>query len=150
MSHNNRKRFWSTNELIIAYYIAKWDYIGLDLSEEDLIEYVIKDTTANSLKMQVANFRYLLNIEGSQLQHASKLMRQIADDLQHKTRIQVKRIIKSYVRDIDANIEIRGRKEDNKKAYKKRDELNAQYKINFENKLKAYRKRGIRLTPKSK
>lgn len=129
------KRIWSTNELIIAYYIAKYDYLKLKITEYDFAEHIIGNTSVQSLRMQVANFRYLLGIEGYQLEHSSKLMKTIVDDLAHKTDVEIRRMINDYVSTIDTSSQIKTKKDINKAANKRRDELNAQYEKNFQNKL---------------
>ena len=142
MPQTNKKRIWSSNELIIAYYIAKHGYAGLKISEHDFVEYIIGDTTMPSLRMQVANFRYLLNIEGYQLAADGKQVAKskIVEDLQNLTATQVRRIIKDYVDSVEDSIEIAQRNKANREINKKKDALNAQEKINFENKLSHLRR----------
>jgi len=66
-----KKRIWSKQELTIAYYVAKFNLNGLEnISLSELAEDVIKNTTKQSLNMQVANFRYLLDIPGHKLEDA--------------------------------------------------------------------------------
>lgn len=138
----NKKRIWSSNELTIAYYIAKHGYTGLKISEYDFVEYIIGDTTIPSLRMQIANFRYLLNIEGYQLAAGGEqpAKRKIVEELQNLTATQVRRIIKDYVLTIEDSIEIAKRNKSNKEINKRKDALNAQEQINFENKLAQMRR----------
>lgn len=126
------KRIWNDQELTIAYYIAKWDVAGLKISEKDLVQYVIGETTHTSLKMQVANFRYLLGVEGPQLQDASQSMKRLVDDLANKTMTQVRNTIFAYMEEIEASIEQLKIKGVNAQINKRRDEANAQLNKNFE------------------
>ena len=103
----NSKRMWTKEELIIAYYIAKWDYNGLQATENDLVDIAIGNTTKASLSMHVANFRYLLNIDGYKLENTSKLMDVIVEELKDKTITQVRSI---------ANKTLAGKDDDFKKA----------------------------------
>ena len=36
----SKQRVWSQEELSIAYYIAKWDYNGLKMDEDYIVDYV--------------------------------------------------------------------------------------------------------------
>ena len=147
---DNARRIWSANELTIAYHIAKWGYEGLGISEQDFVDYIIGNTTVPSLRMQVANFRFLMNLEGFKLANGSNLMEHIVDDLSNMTGVQVRRIIKDYMESVDESIEIAKKKQINKDAYAKRDKLNEQSRINFNNQLDVMRRMGRRLTLKTK
>lgn len=138
---------WTTNDQLIAYYFAKYDGVGLNISEEEFSDTII-GTSTQSLKMQIANFRYLLNLEGYKLSHASRLQKEVIDRFDCLSQAGVKRIILTYVDKVDSQNVIRTNKDLNKKANKRRDELNAQYLQNFQNKLDAWRRMGRRLTPK--
>lgn len=143
------KRFWTREELIIAYYIAKWDYSGLNISEHDFANYVITDTTVASLRMQTACFRQLLGLDGHRLAHCSELMKELVKELENKTISQVRKLIFSYVDLQEDNIKILTIQKENKIVNKKRDQLNTQYQLDFDNKLKSLR-RYRNLTPKVK
>lgn len=145
----SKKRIWSKNELIIAYYIAKWDYAGLKISEHDFVEYIIGNTSVPSLRMQIANFRHLLQLDGYKLGDASQAMKDLVKELDNKTISQVRRMIKSYVEECEESIKILTIKSGNKEVNKKRDALNAQYQINFEKEL-AMKSRGRKLIRKRK
>jgi len=129
------KRIWSEQELTIAYYIARWDYAGLKISEHDMVEFIIGDTTINSLNMQVANFRFLLGIDGYQLSHTSKTMRALVDSLSRKTIVQIRRMVLDYIFSKGEYESVVGKKVKNEAASKKERELNRQYQINFEKEL---------------
>lgn len=134
------KRIWSKEELTIAYYIAKWDYSGLNISEDDFANYIITDTTVASLRMQTSCFRYLLGLSGSRLTHCSEAMRELVDELANKTISQVRRSILNYVDEQEESIKILTRQKGNQKINKKKDALNEQYRMNFENKVTALSK----------
>lgn len=143
------KRIWTRAELTIAYYIAKWDYNGLKVSEEDLIEAVIGDTTKRSLDMQVANFRYILGIEGYSLEHFSKAQDDVATSLQNKTITQVRRLIETIIRNSDAKISFQQNRRNNDKIEDVRKQLNTDEQNRFEAKMNAFSKYR-RLTPVKK
>lgn len=140
MSKSNVKRIWTKEELIAAYYIAKWGFNGLNIDADELVTCVIKDTTANSLEMQVSNFRFLLDIPGRQLSHASAEMYEIKSSLKDKTSTQVRRMVLDY---IDSKYENRGEysiKKGNKEVEKNRVAANIALDAIFELKLKNLRK----------
>jgi len=137
-----REKVWSEEELIIAYYIAKWNLSGIQISEEDLAAYVI-DTTANSLKMQTANFRHLLQIDGYQLAAGPSLgcnKRVIIDKLKDKTITQVRKIILDYIDSIDKDILKRKSTSVNLSINKNKEKLNKTSQLIFEQKLKSLNK----------
>lgn len=145
---SSKKRIWSKDELTIAYYIAKWGYAGLRISEYDFAEYIIGNTSIPSLKMQVANFRYLLGIDGFKLEDASKAMKDLTEELSNSTITQVRRMILNYVDSCNEKIEIEKSKSINKQVNKRRDELNEQYDNNFKAKLNMMQSQGRRLRKK--
>lgn len=125
------KRIWNKQELTIAYYIAKWDIGGLKITEQELVDYVIGRTTRPSLKMQVANFRFLLQLDGPQLEDASQAMRSLAEELSNHTVVQVRSIIFNYIDKMEDVILEQKTKGINATINKRRDELNAQLESNF-------------------
>lgn len=78
-----KRRLWSSEELTIAYYLAKFGRRGIPYSQRELAQDIIGKTTLKSLNCQVATFRYLLGIEGEQLRSTSKLKEQLVIDLSH-------------------------------------------------------------------
>jgi len=134
---NNTKRIWNTEELTMAYYIAKWDENGLKMSKEDLAEYVITNTSTQSLKMQAANFRFLLGLEGYQLEDASAAQRQLVDELDNLTVTQVRNIIFTYSDSVSDRTEELKRKSANKSVNQKRDDENAKLDEVFQAKVKS-------------
>jgi hypothetical protein len=132
----NSKRIWNNNELIIAYYVAKWDVNGLKMTEEELAEYVIGNTSAQSLKMQAANFRHLLGIEGYTLEDASQAQRDVVEQLKNSTVTQVRNMIFTYTDSVQEEFDARKASKTNKAVNEKRDQLNAQLQKDFEAQLK--------------
>lgn len=131
------KRIWTKEELTIAYYIAKWDYNGLQISEEDLVDGVIGRTTKPSLKMQIANFRYVLGIEGFKLEHASQAMKDLADELANKTVTQVRNLVVDIIVKSDTDIVKAQSSRSNKAIDKRRESLNKVSEETFQNKMRA-------------
>jgi hypothetical protein len=129
---NDSKRIWNNKELTIAYYIAKWDSNGLKMSKEDLAEFVITNTSIRSLDMQAANFRFLLGLEGYQLEDASVAQKNLVDELDNLTVTQVRNIIFTYADSVSDRTEELKRKSANKSVNQKRDELNAELDKNFQ------------------
>lgn len=146
-----KKRIWSKEELIIAYYISKWDLNGLNVSEDELVEAVIGRTTIPSLRMQVSNFRYLMNIEGQQLSHASEDMKELVGELQNTTVTNVRRMVLDYINlHIDKVRSVTNNKS-NKIVAAKAKELNEQEELIHLNKLVSLRKyRRLRFLRSSK
>ena len=143
------KRIWNKTELTIAYYIAKWDYNGLAIEEEDLVEAVIENTTVASLRFQVANFRHVLNIEGFKKEGASAEMFALAEELKDTTSTNVRKIVLKAIENSEAKIKSNQVNKENKAAMKKRDLLNALSQKNFEAEMKLRKNLGQRLTPLS-
>ena len=130
-----KKRIWNKQELTIAYYMAKYDMSGINIEEDTLIHTVIKDTSKASLRMQVANFRHLLNIEGYQLSHASQAMKDLCDEYDTKSQSEIKMLVISYIDACELDIADYTTQKANKIVNKRRDKLNSILKSNFENKL---------------
>jgi len=143
----NSKRIWTKEELTIAYYIAKWDYNGLGIEEEDLVESVIGNTTVASLQFQVANFRHILGIEGFTKSDASKAMYKLVDDLANTTMTNVRKLVLAKIDKSETKIQKAKVTKVNKAANTRRDELNAESQRNFEAQMLLQRKLGRRLTP---
>jgi hypothetical protein len=124
---------WNREELIIAYYIAKWDYTGLKISETELVNYVIGNSTVPSLQMQTANFRHLLGVEGYKLSAGDGCVgkKEIVDEMSNKTVTQVRGIIFEYIDNIMDKVKERTTNTHNKEVNKKRDALNAQEERNY-------------------
>lgn len=129
------KRIWNTNELTIAYYIAKWDINGLKMSREDLADFVITNTSVRSLNMQAANFRFLLGLEGYQLEDASQAQRQLVDELDNMTVTQVRNTIFTYADSVSERTEELRVTFANKSVNQKRDEANTQLDAIFQKKV---------------
>jgi hypothetical protein len=88
---SKKNKIWNEKELTIAYYIAKWGFSGLQgITLEELVNYVMPDTTVGSLKMQIANFRHVLGFEERTLKDASKAMYDLHEQLKNKTMTQVR------------------------------------------------------------
>lgn len=140
-----KKRIWTKEELTIAYYIAKWDYNGLQIDEGELVDGVIGRTTKPSLQMQVANFRYLLDIEGYQLEDASEAMKELVAELQNKTVTQIRHMVIDYIQSHGDEIKTASLSKNNNEARIRAKALNEQEQLNHENKLKSWAKFGRRL-----
>ena len=94
MSKVKTQRIWNQNELTIAYYASKYGTLnGLNMSKEELVDYVIGNTSERSFDMQVANFNYLLGIGESKYTDYSKAMVKVVEDLKNKTVTQVREMI---------------------------------------------------------
>lgn len=83
-----RKR-WSEGDLTIAYYLARFGKNDFDKTKEQIVKEVIKDTSIKSLNMQVANFRFLLDIEGEQLRGYTKNKIEIINKLRGRSRTYI-------------------------------------------------------------
>ena len=134
------KHSWTKQDLTVAYYIAKWDLNGLGISKDEIIDNVIGDSTVPSLNMQVANFRYLLGIEGYQLEHASEAMKDLVDELQNKTVTQVRAIVNAYIDKRYQKSRQTNVNKHNRQIEKKREELNEFEQRNHKAKLEVWKK----------
>lgn len=151
MSKVNKQRIWNQKELTIAYYASKYGTLnGLNMSKEELVNYVIGNTSERSFDMQVANFNYLLGIGESKYTDYSKAMVQVVEELKNKTVTQVREMILDYAIEIDEVVARRKTELANKKVSTKTQELNDELNKNFEAKLNAMRLSGRRLTPVKK
>lgn len=136
---------WSKIELIIAYYIAKWDYNGLSITEDELVNCIL-DTSKASLKFQVMRFRSLLGLGEEWMEsEGCKANKEVVDELANITVVRVRKMVADYIEE-NACQELKNKTETksiNKEVNKRRDALNEQSKVNFENKLahlKKYRR----------
>lgn len=136
----SKKRIWSKEELTIAYFIAKWSIGPLKMSEEDLVDCVIGNTSLNSLNKQVANFRYLLNIDGYKLKDYSKAMSSLVDELQNLTYHKVREMIQLYIKSNEETINCLIIKSKNSSVNEIKDALNLNLSKNYERQLEAKRK----------
>ena len=137
MSKSNK--IWTKEDLTIAYYIAKWDYSGLGINEDGLVE-VIGNTTKASLLKQTANFRFILGIDGYKLNGSSKNKKVLADELQNKTITQVRKIVLDAIESSDYDVQKAEGTRTNTIIKKRTDKLNEESEQAFQNKLKALRK----------
>lgn len=145
----SKQRIWTRAELTIAYYIAKWDFNGLKISEKDLAEGVIGDTTVRSLQMQVANFRFILGYDGYVLKDYSKAQSEVATVLQNKTITQVRKIVDTIIEKSDVKLEKLENRRNNVKVNEVKNKLNKEAEELFAAKLFNLRKYR-RLTPVKK
>jgi hypothetical protein len=134
------KRIWSREELIIAYYIAKWDYNGLSITSEDIVDIAIKGSSKSSLNMHVANFRHLLNIDGYKLEHTSKLMDEVVEEMKNKTVTQVRGIVNMILDKKEDELEAARVKRKNAQIAERAEKANVVLFLIFENKVKAMQK----------
>jgi len=147
----NSKRIWNKEELTFAYYVSKYGTLnGLNMSKDEIVEYVIGDTTERSFDMQVANFNYILGLGDYQLDATSRLQVEIVEELKNKTVTQVRDILINYADSIDEVVNSRRTKKNNTVANENVAALNAQEVANFEAKMKMYKSLGRRLTPVKK
>lgn len=140
------KRIWTKGELRIAYYIAKWGYHALNITEEELVDHVIGDTSTTSLRRQSANFRFILGIDGYQLEHVSRAQKNLVDELASQNQQQVRRDITAFIDHRSDEIFDRKVSSHNKVVEKKKEDLNNQLQLDFKNKL-AIISRGRNLRP---
>lgn len=145
------KRIWNKEELTFAYYVSKYGTLnGLNMTKEEIVNYLIGDITERSFDMQVANFNYILGNGDYQLDATSELQRTITDELKNKTITQVRDILITYAESKDEEFRARKIKAKNKTANEKVAELNAISNANFEAKLAMYKSLGRKLTPVKK
>ena len=85
--------------------------------------------------MQAANFRYLLGLEGYQLEDASAAQRQLVDELDNMTVTQVRNIIFTYADSVSDRTEELKRKNVNKSVNQKRDEADAELDAVYQKKV---------------
>lgn len=136
----NKKRIWTKEELTLAYYSARWDMQNISHTEDEIVHGVIGNTSVASFRMQVANFRYLLNIEGYQLDHTSQAMRDLCDEYDSLSREDVGMLVMAYIDAQTSDLSSYTKSSHNKRVNNRRDRLNAQSELIFQNKLAHMRK----------
>ena len=134
------KRIWTKEELTIAYYIAKWDLTGIDITPEELAEAVIGNTTLVSLQMQVTHFRNILNIEDSNLTGASNVMIELINEYKDYTMTQIRAQVISKIQSSISNIISHNKNKKSLEASKRVAKLNEDLNLVFENKIKELQK----------
>lgn len=146
----NSKRIWSSEELTIAFYIAKYGVEQLKMDEGFIVDYVIGDTSVASLKMQVANFNELLDLDGPRLSHYSKAMVTVVENNDNKSQKDLTQEIFDFCDSRENEITARKTKVANKSVSQKTLDLNIELNKNFEAKMKNLAKMGRKLTPVQK
>ena len=145
---NAENHKWNQEDLIIAYYYAKWGTVNLGLDEAGLVT-IIGETTKPSLLKQAANFRGALGIEGFTLKNGDKEICKskgdVIEKLQNKTITQVRQMVLDTIENRADRLKTKLIKDTNKAANSKRDELNATYETQLEAKLKLYKTMGRKL-----
>lgn len=135
-----RTKKWGKDDLLFPYIEALYGLSCLKINEEQAC-HVIGDTSIGSFKMQTANFRFLLNTEGWQLDDASKAMKQMVDDLANKTKTDIMRLAKQVIRDRGFSDEIKTAVEHNEMVNRRKVRLNKMLESNYQAKLKMLRRR---------
>ena len=143
----NSKRIWSNEELTIAFYIAKYGVEQLKMDEDFIVNYVIGDTTVASLKMQVANFNELLDLDGPRLTAYSKAMITVVDNSDNKSQKDLTQEIFDFCDTRENEIADRKIKVANRSVSQKTVDLNIELNRTFDAKMKSFAKMGRRLTP---
>ena len=146
----NSKRIWSNEELTIAFYIAKYGVEQLKMDEDFIVDYVIGDTTVASLKMQVANFNELLDLDGPRLTAYSKAMITVVDNNDNKSQKDLTQEIFNFCDTRENEIADRKIKVANRSVSQKTVDLNIELNRTFDAKMKSFAKMGRRLTPVNK
>jgi len=145
---SNKQRIWNNEELTIAYYVSKYGTLnGLNIRKDEIVNYVIGNTSERSFDMQVANFNYLLGIGESQYTDYSKAMVEVVEELKNKTVTQVREIIMNYAISIDEQIAINKTNFKNTEVKDKTQLLNEELNRVYEAKLDAIARSGRRLRP---
>jgi len=144
---SNSKRIWSNEELTIAFYIAKYGVEQLKMDEDFIVDYVIGNTSVASLKMQVANFNELLDLDGPRLAAYSKAMVTVVDNNDNKSQKDLTQEIFNFCDTRENEIADRKTKVANKSVAQKTLDLNIELNKNFDAKMKSFAKMGRRLTP---
>ena len=148
---SNKQRIWNNEELTIAYYASKYGSLnGLNMRKDEIVNYVIGNTTERSFDMQVANFNYLLGLDGSQLEDYSKAMVEVVENLKNKTVTQVREIILNYAISIDEQIAENKTNFKNAEVKTKTQLLNEELNKRYQDKLDAMARSGRRLKPLNK
>tara|TARA_R110000744_G_C19250537_1_gene550245 strand:+ start:616 stop:1062 length:447 start_codon:yes stop_codon:yes gene_type:complete len=143
----NSKRIWSNEELTIAFYIAKYGVEQLKMDEDFIVDYVIGNTSVASLKMQVANFNELLDLDGPRLTAYSKAMITVVDNNDNKSQKDLTQEIFDFCDTRENEIADRKIKVANRSVSQKTLDLNIELNRTFDAKMKSFAKMGRRLTP---
>ena len=143
----NSRRIWSNEELTIAFYISKYGAESLKMDEGFIVDCVIGDTSIISLKMQVANFNQLLDLEGPRLSAYSKAMVTVVDCNDNKSQKDLAQEIFDFCDLREKDIAARRIKIQNRTVSQKTLDLNIELNKNFDAKMKSLARMGRRLTP---
>jgi hypothetical protein len=92
-----KRKHWTRGDLIIALYIAKFGLRDIDMTRTELVSSVLKGTTLRSLNMQIANFRFLLNLEGVKLTATSKSKLEIVEEYGNTSRLNLRLIVTELI-----------------------------------------------------
>jgi len=137
MNKNEKSlRIWTREELIITYYVTRYDLTGLGITEEDLVLGVIGGTTVHSFHMQQANFRYGLGIEGYQLDSVSRSMWNLIEEFKDKEMLDIRPMIIDYISKSNEKIKKSQIQQRNKKTETKMSEANRLLDEQFQRELK--------------
>lgn len=117
---------WTIGDNTIAYYIALYGTDSLRITDQKELAELVIGSTANSLSMQVANFRYLLNLEGYTLSDYSKMQEDVVRMMSGKSWNEVRQIVDEVIlrSDIATNATKKNLAEceEKQKEFKKRSE----------------------------
>ena len=114
--------------------------VGLRIDEDALVNGVIGNTTKRSLEMQMANFRFALNIEGYQLEDVSQAMWDVINKYKDYTSSMIRTVVREYIEGSADQIALAETKQNNKASEKRRLEVNEASQAEFDRKLKYQRK----------
>ena len=135
---------WSTEELALAMYITKFGIANLGIDEVEAVD-VIGNTTMSSLKMQMANFRHILDIEGWKLDPGNQPGKQeVAEEYGNLTITQFRSKVIKFIDQRDSTLRKSKVQRTNRTISKVAKELNERSQENFEAKMKAMSLGGYR------
>lgn len=92
-----KRKVWAKEELVIAYYLAKWGLHGLTTTPYRLAHNVIGGTTVKSLDMQVQKFRFLLGLGKPYIPNDCELHKEIVKEFANKTISRTRLYISDYL-----------------------------------------------------
>jgi hypothetical protein len=87
---------WSKNDTILTLYVTKFGTKGIYLkSESDVSKFI--GSSMGSLKMQMANFKFLMGFNQNSLSDFSKLQKEVFDEFNHLSQFDLLKVVKKII-----------------------------------------------------
>ena len=133
-----KTRTWNNDELSIAYYIANYGLVGLDIKDIELRELMTLSKTSKSFESMVQDFKNILS--DSNVFPISKTCRDFVKNTRDSTMTQVRNKVSSVIESLRSDMITYNKKESALKVSERTKRLNDDLQFIFDNKLIGLRK----------